>query len=333
MHFYNTTESLGNQGNKPFKDLTKTGKVRPWKERKTANVSYAELLQILEYKKAGNVGVCGRILEFKPTDEGYLKLFKAWFCKSKLCPICNWRRSMKNSVQTQRVVESVIKDKPKARWLFLTLTTKNVADGEMLKDGLSEMTKAFNKLFKYKKVNKNLIGFMRNIEVTVNPDTEAYNQHMHILLCVENSYFKNKDNYIAQKEWTELWKKALKINYDPVVDVRAIKPNRKGDSDIQAAVKETSKYSVKSSDFLTDNQKRNLEIVADLEEGLYRKRMISYGGLLKEKHKELNLDDAEDGDLINTSDEEKVTESEEEANSIIAIWNYQKQNYYLREGN
>ena len=333
MHFYNTTESLGNQGNKPFKDLTKTGKVRPWKERKTANVSYAELLQILEYKKAGNVGVCGRILEFKPTDEGYLKLFKAWFCKSKLCPICNWRRSMKNSVQTQRVVESVIKDKPKARWLFLTLTTKNVADGEMLKDGLSEMTKAFNKLFKYKKVNKNLIGFMRNIEVTVNPDTEAYNQHMHVLLCVENSYFKNKDNYIAQKEWTELWKKALKINYDPVVDVRAIKPNRKGDSDIQAAVKETSKYSVKSSDFLTDNQKRNLEIVADLEEGLYRKRMISYGGLLKEKHKELNLDDVEDGDLINTSDEEKVTESEEEANSIIAIWNYQKQNYYLREGN
>src|SRR5699024_6206843 len=252
---------------------------------------------------------------------------------SKLCPICNWRRSMKNSAQTQRIVESVVVDKPKARWLFLTLTTKNVADGEMLKDGLSEMTKAFNKLFKYKKVNKNLIGFMRNIEVTVNPDTEAYNQHMHILLCVENSYFKNKDNYIAQKEWTELWKKALKINYDPVVDVRAIKPNRKGDSDIQAAVKETSKYSVKSSDFLTDNQKRNLEIVADLEEGLYRKRMISYGGLLKEKHKELNLDDAEDGDLINTSDEEKVTESEEEANSIIAIWNYQKQNYYLREGN
>jgi plasmid rolling circle replication initiator protein Rep len=35
-------------------------------------------------------------------------------------------------------------------------------------------------------------------------------------------------------------------------------------------------------------------------EGLYRKRLISYGGLLKEIHKELNLDDAEDGDLIHT---------------------------------
>lgn len=240
---------------------------------------------------------------------------------------------MKNSAQTQRIVESVVVDKPKSRWLFLTLTTKNVADGETLKDGLSEMTKAFHRLFKYKKVAKNLIGFMRNIEVTVNPETESYNQHMHVLLCVENSYFKNKENYISQKEWTELWKKALQINYDPVVDVRAIKPNKKGDSDIQAAVKETSKYSVKSADFLTDNDKRNLEIVADLEEGLYRKRMISYGGLLKEKHKILNLDDVEDGDLINTSDEEKISETEAEANSIVAIWNYQKQNYYLKQDN
>lgn len=333
MHFYNTTENVVNQGDEPFKDVTKTGKVRPWKERKTANVSYAEILQILEFKKAKNVGDCGRVLEFKPTDLGYLKLFKAWFCKSKLCPICNWRRSMKNSAQTQRIVESVVIDKPKSRWLFLTLTMKNVVDGETLKDGLSEMTKAFHRLFKYKKVAKNLIGFMRNIEVTVNPETESYNQHMHVLLCVENSYFKNKENYITQKEWTELWKKALKINYDPVVDIRPIKPNKKGDSDIQAAVKETSKYSVKSADFLTDNDKRNLEIVADLEEGLYRKRMISYGGLLKEKHKILNLDDVEDGDLINTSDEEKISETEAEANSIIAIWNFQKQNYYLQRGN
>ncbi|GAB5857325.1 hypothetical protein JMUB7535_26890 [Staphylococcus aureus] len=35
----------------------------------------------------------GNILEFKPTDEGYLKLHKTWFCKSKLCPVCNWTRA------------------------------------------------------------------------------------------------------------------------------------------------------------------------------------------------------------------------------------------------
>jgi plasmid rolling circle replication initiator protein Rep len=39
--------------------------------------------------------------------------------------------------------------------------------------------------------------------------------------------------------------------------------------------------------------------------------MLSYGGLLKQKHKILNLDDAEDGNLINTSDEDKITDEEE----------------------
>src|SRR5699024_8738841 len=68
---------------------------------------------------------------------------------------------------------------------------------------------------------------------------------------------------------------------------------------------ETAKYPVKDTDFMTDDEERNLQRLADLEEGLYRKRLISYGGLLKEIHKELNLDDAEDGDLIHTDDEKK----------------------------
>lgn len=97
------------------------------------------------------------------------------------------------------------------------------------------------------------------------------------------------------------------------------------------AIKETSKYSIKSSDFLTDDDEKNQEIVNDLEKGLYRKRMLSYGGLLKQKHKILNLDDAEDGNLINTSEEDKTTEEEEKAHSIRAIWNFEKQNYYLKD--
>lgn len=58
--------------------------------------------------------------------------------------------------------------------------------------------------------------------------------------------------------------------------------------------------------------------------------MLSYGGLLKQKHKLLNSDDVEDGDLVQTSDKEKTTEEEEKAHSITAIWNYEKQNYYLK---
>lgn len=56
-----------------------------------------------------------------------------------------------------------------------------------------------------------------------------------------------------------------------------------------------------------------------MEKGVYRKRMLNYGGLLKQKHKILNLDDAEDGNLINTSDGNKTTDEEKKAHSITAI--------------
>jgi len=331
MHSYTTRSITENQDNETLKDMSKSGKVRPWKEKKIDNVSYSEILDILKVKKAHNVKQCGSVLEFKPTEEGYLKLYKTWFCKSKLCPVCNWRRAMKNSYQAQRVIEEVVKEKPTARWLFLTLSTRNAIDGETLEQSLKDLTKAFDRLSRYKKVSKNLIGFMRSTEVTVNQNDGSYNQHMHVLLCVENAYFRKKENYITQIEWVDLWQKALRVNYRPVANIKAIKPNQKGDKDIQAAIKETSKYSVKSSDYLTGDSEKDSEIVSDLEQGLYRKRMLSYGGLLKQKHKILNLDDAEEGNLINTSDEEKTTDEEEKAHSITAIWNFEKQNYYLKD--
>lgn len=331
MHFYTTRSVDENQDNETLKDMTKNGKQRPWREKKISNVSYADILEILKIKKAYNVKQCGNVLEFKPSDDGYLKLYKTWFCKSKLCPVCNWRRAMKNSSQAQEVIAEVVKEKPKARWLFLTLSTKNSISGEHLDQSLKEMSKAFNKLKMYSKVKKNLVGFMRSTEVTVNKKDGSYNQHMHVLLCVENAYFRKKENYITQEEWVDLWQKALQVDYKPVANIKAIKPNKKGDKDIQAAIKETSKYSVKSSDYLTGNQEKDAEIVQDLEQGLYRKRMLSYGGLLKQKHKLLNLDDAENGDLIKTSDDETVTEEEEKAHSITAIWNFEKQNYFLKK--
>ena len=329
MHINNSMSGNDRQANKPLKDITKTGKTRPWREKKLANVTYAELLQILEFKKSNNVKQCGEVLEFKPSDTGHLKLYRAWFCKSKLCPVCNWRRAMKQSYQSQQVVEEVLKEYPGSRWLFLTLTVKNVWSGQELNESLSYMTKAFRKLMMYKKVSKNLIGFMRATEITVNKKNGSYNQHMHVLLSVRPNFFDGKQNYITQNEWTDLWQRALKVDYRPIVNIRAIKPNKKKDSAITSAIKETAKYSVKSSDYLSDDLESNLKAVEDLERGLYAKRLISYGGALKTAHKRLNLDDNEDGDLIHTSDDE-ISETESKANSIIAIFNYEKQDYYLK---
>src|SRR5699024_5009864 len=119
-----------------------------------------------------------------------------------------------------------------------------------------------------------------------------------------------------------------------------------------------AKYPVKDTDFMTDDEEKNLKRLSDLEEGLHRKRLISYGGLLKEIHKKLNLDDTEEGDLIHTDDDEKADEdgyyiiamsnweqkekgklinknddekADEDGFFIIAMWNWERKNYFIKE--
>src|SRR5699024_486460 len=120
-------------------DKTKSGKIRLWREKKMANVDYCELLHIIEFKKSERVQDYAVILEYKVSYEtGVKTLYRVWFCKSRLCPMCNWRRAMKHGIQSQKVVAEVIKQKPTVRWLFLTLTVRNVYDGTELNKSLSD---------------------------------------------------------------------------------------------------------------------------------------------------------------------------------------------------
>lgn len=312
-----------------LKDESKAGRYLPWKEKKLANVHYYELLHILQFKKASRVKVCADVLEFKQDRKtGERTLYNAWFCKSRLCALCNWRRTMKHGIQSEKVIREVMNRVPTARWLFLTLSVKNVYDGDELDQSFKDLSEGFNRLVKYKKVAKNLIGFMRASEVTVNDVDGSYNQHIHVLACVKPTYFKDSTNYISQSELTKLWRKAMKLEYDPIVHISVVKPKNKYQDDIRGAINEVAKYPVKDTDYLTENEQKNLKRVKDLEKGLQYKRLLGYGGLLREIHRELNLDDAEDGNLINVDDEEKI--KDDEAYSVFAQWNWQRKNYYIR---
>ncbi|MDT2971507.1 protein rep [Lactococcus lactis] len=152
---------------------------------------------------------------------------------------------------------------------------------------------------------------------------DTYHPHIHVLLFVSPTYFKNKENYISQDEWTDLWKKSAKLDYYPIVDVRAIKPKNEKTSDIRSAILETAKYPVKPMELTVESAK----VVDDLQKGLYRKRQIAFGGLFKQIKKELELDDIENGDLINLGDEESPISDGE---VISVLWNHERQNYYVR---
>lgn len=302
-------------------DRNKNGKDRNWRGRKVLSLKLADIFEDLGYKQSlvERVQTCGDVLRFIRREDGSLKLYQAYFCKNKLCPMCNWRRSMKYSYQTSRIVDEAIKQEPKARFLFLTLTVKNVG-GKDLNKTLTFLTKSFDRLFKRAKVQRNLLGYLRSVEVTHNEDDNTYHPHIHVLLMVRPSYFKG-GNYISQKEWGDLWSQSLKVSYTPMVDIRTVKETGKG---LRGAVLETAKYPTKPIKFDVENK----QVVDDLYNGLYRKRQLGYGGVFKEIKKCLALDDVENGDLVHTSDDK---ENISKGTEIVAIWNVTKQNYYLKK--
>lgn len=310
-------------------DRSQSGKVRPWREHKLENLQYGDYLQILHYKKAHRVKECGEVLRFVEDKNGHKKLAQTWFCHSRLCPLCNWRRAMKQSNQLTQILAEAVKQRKTGRFLFLTLTVENTT-GNQLKSELRQMGRAIRDLMRYKKPAKNLLGYVRSTEVTINHETDKpmYHHHMHVLLFMKSSYFTGIDNYISRAEWAGYWQRAMKLTYVPIVNVEAVKPNvKRQKNSLLASAQETAKYQVKSKDILTNNQEQDLQVIDDLEQALAGSRQISYGGLLKEIRKQLQLEDVENGDLINTdSDDQKVDQVVRE---IVAKWDYQCKNYFV----
>jgi plasmid rolling circle replication initiator protein Rep len=187
---------------------------------------------------------------------------------------------------------SVVRDYPKSRYIFLTLTVKNCPVTE-LRQAVKLMNNAWSKLTRRK--NFPAIGFVRSLEVTRGKDGTAH-PHFHALLMVTPSYFTGRQ-YLSQKAWTELWQSCLKVDYNPVVNVKKVKPKKGVDvaGEVDAlvpAICETLKYSVKTEDLVADP-----EWLEEITRQLHKTRAISVGGILKEYLSEDDPDDLIHGDL------------------------------------
>ena len=314
-----------------LKDVNKNGKDNNWKERKESNLKLADSYKRLGYKKYYRVVDCSTFLEFVVTKSSSLKLLKANFCKVRLCPMCAWRRSLKIFGQVSKVMDHV-EENYNYRYIFLTLTVKNCYS-EDLKDTLDLMTSAFNKMNQRKAFKKAIKGYFRSLEITYNKENDTYHPHFHLILAVNKSYFTDKDYYLSQENWTRLWKESLQVDYTPVVDVRRVKPK---DKNFSKVIAETAKYTVKSEDFLIKKEDGKIdealtdEVVATLDKALHRKRLVSFGFLFKDIHRQLKLDDAENGDLGKTDNEDELRD---DLTDIILRyqWNIGIKNYKLVE--
>ncbi|MCY9674424.1 protein rep [Bacillus pumilus] len=327
-------------------DKTATGKKRDWRGKKKKSTLMSEHYKALEKrtgapyygKKAEKMCDCAECLAFRRDKAtGRLRLYQAYFCKVRLCPMCAWRRSLKIAYHNKLIVEEANRQY-KPSWIFLTLTVRNV-EGDALKQTISDMMTAWNRLFGYKAVKTAVLGYFRALEITKNHEQNTYHPHFHVLIPVKKSYFSH--NYIKQSEWTSLWKRAMKLDYTPIVHVQRVKGKKGIDAEAieqevrkemeeQKAILEISKYPVKDADVICGNEvtEENLDTVYYLDDALNARRLIGYGGILKEIHKELNLTDAEDGDLVRI--EEDDDEVANETFEVMARWHVGIKNYIIQ---
>lgn len=306
-----------------LKDYSSTGKERPWKLHKQENL---QLVKIYKTAREKNINLitdsrlfdlehCADTLLFAENAEGKKKLKSANFCRLRLCPMCQWRRSLKMFGQVQTITDKILERDKSTRFLFATFTVKNV-DAENLETCINILNNKFlylvsrNKTFApAKKLKQNLLGYLKAVEVTYNTKDKTYHPHLHVIFAVKSTFFKNKQNYMTKKEWIELWQQALGVDYKPQTDIRAIK------SGTAKAVAEVAKYPVKTAPILSLNDDEAVEVLKTLTLSLNKKRFVSYGGIFKTVKQELKLADIEtDKDLVNTD-----IEQQERFNAVTAV--------------
>lgn len=191
-----------------------------------------------------------------------------------------------------KVLPKIVSMYPKHRWLFLTLTVRNCPIVE-LKSTLTQMNRAFQRFSQVKAYPAD--GWLRSTEVTRGKDGSAH-PHFHCLLMVPPGYFAGH-NYLRQSTWVAMWRKAMRLDYDPIMDIRAIKEGKQP----MGLIPEILKYCTKESDLVADR-----DWLIEYTKQMHKMRCVATGGVLKQFLRDL---EDEPEDLIGTG-EDLVDEDE-----------------------
>lgn len=309
-----------------LEDTTRSGRRAPWKEKKLMNEricnmfhniavrrAAAELPPLMSQATFARLRDCGTFLQFAVDEAGKKRLHRANFCGVRLCPLCQWRRSLIQFHATQEQVSWILERQPDTRFLFVTVTLRNCPP-EQLADTLDRLVQGFGRMVNQasrlqrsilmKRLHRTLLGSSRAVEVTYNTRTREMHPHIHAILAVKPSYFTNRNNYLSQQQWVQLWQEAARLDYAPSVDVRAI------DATSPKIVAEASKYSAKLSNIVREYENpEESELAEHALESMYLalrgRRLIALTGIFRDAKRALRQEDTETrSDLIHVDDEQ-----------------------------
>ena len=230
------------------------------------------------------------------------KLFM-FYCKSRVCQVCNRNRS-------GRLMNQYMKTLEQRQMRFVTLTIPNV-DEERLADSVAQMKHAFLRIRrKWAYQGRNLNG-LYTTEITYNWKADTYHPHIHALIeCTADESL-----YIIA-DWFAYWdKRGIKLS-------RYAQDERPAD---KGAFSEVFKYAIKFDYGLPDENgkirlKYTAQAVDNILAAIWGKRMvITFGDVraLDEEYQEeaiLQWHEENDAYIWHTHDWWSVTTGEALAN-------------------
>lgn len=334
-------------------DKDSQGRERPWRDKKVNNLLTSKLYKSLSVfdgdywdKKANRLLDCSTFLMFNVLDEHTqrLKLKSMNSCCVRLCPVCAWRRTLKISSHAKKIFSYLEENySNKYSYLLLTLTVPN-CPASALCDTITHLMKSFDRLFKRTEIKRVVRGWYRGLEVTHNHNInsksyDTYHPHFHVLLVVDKSYLCNKSverGYITHERWLSLWQDCCRDESITQVDIRAVKPKKINKSDdvlsssgLLNAICEITKYAVKDKDYIIPyDWDLSQDIVSVLDKALDHRRLVAWGGVLKEIKNKLSLDDEIDGDLVHIDDDSTLDDSK--LSQVLAFWHTGYQQYIVK---
>ena len=240
-------------------------------------------------KYSHKISHCSQTLNFRLTDEG-LKLSKTIFCRTRLCPICVWRKSLGWFAKAQVAFPEI----SKFRLIFLTLTVRNCKIWD-----LRETCKKFSanfllfiKAIQYR-LKSSFKGYLRSFECTRENSNYAH-PHYHVVLAVDESYFS--DFYLPFEEWRELWIRCTD-GWGSSIRINAVPINI---SSKDKTFLELLKYELKPEDF-----KRDWKWLADYSLQVKGVQKFSSSGVFRKFFRFLDNENLNQ-DFIHYKNEEEI---------------------------
>lgn len=205
-------------------DVGKELKQRRWRQLKAANMALGQGLRDIDKEERANAVLnCGHFFKVHHFEKGSVPAPEMRECGDPACLLGQLRRARKHFGRYSQIISKYLDKNRTLQGLFVTFTE---SDGPLheFSQRVDRMLKAGGRLKRQKAIKSVVRAWVGSLEVTINPETWTAHIHRHEIWFVDRSYFRaGNPNYISHEKLKAAWRQALGADYDPIVDIRALR--------------------------------------------------------------------------------------------------------------